>query len=102
MKKIFPPIVFTILLVGCNASRCVIYNLNDYKDELGNNYIPVYDPDDAEWIRAKHILKDIAAPAKWQTKKHQLCGLEYRLYVLTTKKNQKKIQKALPTFWKHY
>lgn len=100
MKNVLFPMIFSILLCSCNSSRCVIYNLQNYKDELGDNYIPIYDSTDAEWMKAKHILKDIVAPAKWGTEHHQLCGWDFRLYVLTTKKNHRKLQVALPTLWK--
>lgn len=98
MRRLFL-FITVIWLCSCRPSRCLVYNLNDYKDEFGHNYIPRYDPSDAEWQRADYILREIVAPAKWRSKRHRICGLEYSLYVLTSERNHKKIQRALPTLW---
>lgn len=96
-------IVFIIYLCeSCGTTKCVVYNLKNYVDTSTippSPYIPIYNPNDSEWIRAELILKTIVAPANWGSYRHQFSGLDYRLYIKTTKKNQKKISAALPTFW---
>jgi len=92
-------IIILLFASGCSTTKCVIYDLAKYKDNLGQAYVHIYDPTDSEWIKAEYIMKYIVAPAKWGTKRHQFCGLEYKLYICTTKKNHKKISQALPTLW---
>ena len=85
---------------SCCPTKFVIYDLKQYKDN-GLVYIPIYNPNDPEWVKAEHILKDIAAPANWGTKKDQdqFAGFEYNLYIRTTEQNQQEIARTLPTLW---
>lgn len=99
VKNIAVLILLLFFVSSCCPTKCVIYDLTKYKVD-NTPYIPIYNPVDSEWIKAEHILKDIVAPAKWGSKRHQFCGLEYMLYIRTTYKNQKKISNALPTLWK--
>lgn len=99
IKKLAKYYIILYLLSSCQPSKCVIYDLNKYKSS-NIPYIPIYIQNNPEWINADHILKDIVAPANWGSKRHQYCGLEYKLYIRTTASNHKKISKALPTLWK--
>jgi hypothetical protein len=99
MKAILTLLVIMTLTAGCCTSEFVIYDLTKYKS-AGLPYIPIYDTSNAEWVRAEHILKDIAAPAKWGNKRNQFIGFGYWLYIRTSEKNQKKIAGTLPTLWK--